>query len=124
MLPMTDLVRLGQSSGWYAVRCLFESTWPPNDGTDPAHRYEERITLWRATSMDDAIALAETEAEAYADTIDGVPSPYLGLAQGYALEGDPGHGAEVFSLMRSNHLSGTEYLDAFFDTGHEHQQHQ
>lgn len=118
---MANLERPGQLSGWYAVRCLFESTWPAIEQAEPSHRYEERITLWRAASIDEAIALAETEAEDYAKTVVGAPGPYLGLAQGCELEDEPGHGAEVFSLMRSSDLDSTVYLDTFFDTGREHQ---
>ncbi|MCG6499782.1 hypothetical protein [Kitasatospora sp. A2-31] len=83
--------------------------------------YEERITLWQASSADEAIALAEAEAGTYAA---GNGSHYLGLAQSYRLDGVPGAGAEVFSLLRDSPLEPDAYLDAFFDTGTEHQQHQ
>ncbi|MEU9944059.1 hypothetical protein [Streptomyces lavendulae] len=42
---------------WYGVRCAFE--WTTRDGRS----YEERITLWQAASADEAIAVAEAEAE-------------------------------------------------------------
>jgi hypothetical protein len=110
------------SSGWFAVRCLFRCGWPPTDAADHSNRYEERITLWRAGNIDEAIAKAEAEAHVYADTIDEAPSQYLGLAQAYALFDNPDQdGAEVFSLIRDSHLDGNNYLDAFYDTGHEHQ---
>lgn len=105
---------------WYAVRCVFRSAWlehadqlPPDE-----HLYEERITLWQATSTEEALALAEAEAIDYADDDD----EYLELAQAYKLLDSPGQGAEVFSLMRSSSLEADEYLDAHFDTGTERAQ--
>jgi len=43
---------------WFAVRCILRI---PAIGA-----YEERITLWRAGSFEDAVALAESEVEEYA----------------------------------------------------------
>ncbi|WP_404867651.1 hypothetical protein ACI1MP_03205 [Kitasatospora griseola] len=99
---------------WYGVRCVFE--WTAASGRS----YEERITLWQAPSADDAIALAEVEAETYARE-SGVE--YLGFAQSYRLgdRGVPGAGAEVFSLLRDSSLEPSAYLDAYFDTGAERQ---
>jgi hypothetical protein len=101
-------------SGWYGVRCVF---WWDRGGC-----YEERITLWRAGSFADAIALAEAEAVAYAQDLEDYPRTYVGLAQAYKLADVPGHGAEVFSLLRDSDLAAQEYLSAFFSTGREHQQ--
>jgi len=98
--------------GWFSVRCLFQfADQTPNV-------YEERITLWRADSTEEAIALAEAEAEEYADMLG---HQYLGLAQSYNLADEVGQGAEVYSLLRSSDLPPEDYLDAFFDTGSEHQ---
>ncbi len=99
-------------SPWYTVRCVFRSE------ADDGHVYEERITLWRAGGLDEAIALAETEAAEYAQ-IGQVE--YLGLAQAYWLQTPPDGGAEVFSLMRESDLDADDYLDQFFDTGRERQ---
>jgi hypothetical protein len=109
------------TSGWFAVRCLFRKSRVPT--TDPGgHGYEERITLWRASNIDEAIAKAETEALDYASIIKEAPDEYLGLAQAYALGDSPDQeGAEVFSLIRDSTLDPERYLDAFFDTGQEHQ---
>ncbi|WP_157720384.1 hypothetical protein [Friedmanniella luteola] len=108
---------------WFAVRCLFRKGWPRPDPASDDHRYEERITLWRTSDADAAIALAEAEAEEYASTIDEAPDEYLGLAQSYALFDSPDEpGAEVFSLLRTSKLDPDSYLDTFFDTGQEHQQ--
>ncbi|GAA0454640.1 hypothetical protein Aca07nite_69090 [Actinoplanes capillaceus] len=97
---------------WFSVRCLFRL----GNGT-PA-TYEERVTLWRASTFAEAVTSAEAEAEAYAADVAG---EYLGLAQVYSLSDEPGHGAEIFSLLRGSTLEPDAYLDAFFDTGDERQ---
>ena len=99
---------------WFAVRCVFQ--WETWEGAP----FEERITLWRADSLDAAIETAEREARAYADENDVT---YLSFAQAYALgdEGEIRPGAEVFSLLRDSALPPEQYLDTFFDTGREHQ---
>ena len=104
---------------WYAVRCIFAVGWPPEAA---GKIYEERITLWQASSFDEAIARAEAEAEEYASTIEESPSTYLGLAQAFRLFESPADGAEVFSLMRESELAPDEYLTTYFDTGAERQQ--
>ncbi|MEO3927862.1 hypothetical protein ABGB07_28925 [Micromonosporaceae bacterium B7E4] len=67
--------------------------------------------------FDQAIALAEAEALGYAaeqpDTISA------GLAQAYRMFDEPGHGAEIFSLVRESELDPRAYLTAFFDAGEE-----
>lgn len=103
---------------WYAVRCVFAVGWPPDAR---GKTYEERVTLWRAGSSEEAIERAEAEALEYAGTIDDSPSTYLELAQSYYLADEPGDGAEVYSLMRDSDLPPEEYLDTFFDTGSERQ---
>ena len=44
--------------GWYGVRHVIK--W--DDRVENGNSYEERVTLWRADSFDDAIRRAETEA--------------------------------------------------------------
>jgi hypothetical protein len=105
-----------ESSAWYGVRCVFQHGPDGPDGTS----YEERVTLWRAGSFDEAIGLAEAEAAEYAAGLADVVD--TGLVQAYALTEPPGHGAEVFSLIRDSVLTSDEYLDRFFDTGGERQQ--
>jgi hypothetical protein len=97
---------------WFSVRCLFKL------GQGVPATYEERITVWRASSPDEAVTLAEAEAGEYAADVAG---EYLGLAQVYSMDDQPGHGAELFSLLRDSTLAPTAYLDAFFDTGSERQ---
>ncbi|MEV4754349.1 hypothetical protein AB0J86_04420 [Micromonospora sp. NPDC049559] len=100
--------------GWFTVRCVFQV------GSDPASQvYEERLTLWRARSFDQAIALAEAEALEYVADQPGMT--FAGLAQAYRLFDEPEHGAEVFSLIRESGLDPQAYLTRFFDTGRERQ---
>ena len=110
------------STSWYSVRTVYLLS------VLAKNLYEERITVWRAASLAEAIELAEGEAREYGgDQGDGESAArpkYLGLAQGYAtsIEGDSvGSADEVFSLIRSSELEPNEYLDSFFDTGSERQ---
>ena len=106
-----------EKSGWFAVRCLFQHAAEADDNGV----YEERITLWSATSFEEAIAKAEAEAAEYAAILDSPPSSYVGLAQAYMLADQLEDGAEIFSLARKSELAPDEYLNAFFDTGTERQ---
>lgn len=94
---------------WYGVRCVFR------------HRglgvYEERVTLWRARSLDEAIGRGESEAYEYCADLDDVE--YAGFAEAYRMYGVPGEGAEVFSLMRESGLPAGDYVGRFFATGAE-----
>jgi hypothetical protein len=101
-----------QRPQWFTVRCIFQLK------SDAGFSYEERLTLWRAETIDDAIRLAEAEASDY-ETENG--SEYLGMAQAFQLFDHPEHGAEVFSLIRESDLEPEPYLDSFFDTGRESQ---
>ncbi|SDT80647.1 hypothetical protein [Actinoplanes derwentensis] len=103
---------MDKQEAWFSVRCLFRL-----DAEAPT-TYEERITLWRAISPEEAVTLAEAEAGEYVADLAG---EYLGLAQVYSMAAEPGHGAELFSLLRDSPLQPAAYLDAFFDTGDEHQ---
>jgi hypothetical protein len=100
----------------YSVRCIFR--WQSRPDQKRMYLYEERITLWLAGSIDEAIALAEEEAEIYAS--DG--EEYLGYCQAYAMSDDIDEsGVEVFSLLRQSDLDAKQYVGAFFFTGQEHE---
>jgi hypothetical protein len=101
-----------QDDRWYAVRSLFFDTEGPESA------YEERITLWQAADLDDALDRAAAEAAEYAEFA-GVT--YLSeFAQAYPLaDAPPRDGAEVFSLTRSSALPSRPYVEQFFDTGRE-----
>ncbi len=92
---------------WFGVRCVFH---------DPEGSYEERVTIWRAATFSDAVQLAEAEAEQYAEEVE---ASFMGFAQAFVMPEPPGHGAEVFSLLRDSELDPDVYLDTFFDTGQE-----
>ena len=104
------------SERWFGVRCVLRFGEP--DGASGG-LFEERITLWRATSEAAAVASAEDEAARYAEGL--APCQYLGLAQAFELAEPPGEGGEVFSMMRDSNLAPSAYLDRFFDTGDERQ---
>jgi hypothetical protein len=110
----------GTEVRWFGVRCVFAIGGPLQ--ADGVLTYEERVTIWRATSQDKAIELAEAEALKYAHQDEQHPDAYLGLAQCYELADTIGEGAEVFSLMRDSRLAPAGYLSAFFDTGAERQE--
>jgi len=81
------------------------------------HTYEERITLWSARDLDESIALAEADAQSYANESE---CEYLGFCQAYAMFTEVSvSGVEVFSLLRDSPLAPTEYVDTFFATGME-----
>jgi hypothetical protein len=65
---------------WFAVRCIFEldPSYGSRGSATTEHLYEERVTLWRTTSIDAALELAEREAQTdYADET----TWYLGLRE-------------------------------------------
>ena len=61
---------------WFAVRTVVAEMenrpWGPDDLGPGEIDYEERITLWRAPSVDAAIAYAEAEATQYVEDVGGV----------------------------------------------------
>ncbi len=100
---------------WYAVRSFYRFDPPDGEGQGV---YEERVVIFDADDVDAVMAMAEQEADEYADTV-GAES--LDCFQSFVLADQPGQGAEVFSLMRNSDLDASAYLDRFFDTGDERQ---
>jgi len=104
----------------FSVRTVLR--WPPRPEQRKRYLYEERITLWKAESLDEAIELAEIEAKVYL----GGQTEYLDLLQAFWLSEEftlPHQGVEVFSLLRESDLEPKAYLDTFFDTGFERESH-
>lgn len=100
----------------FSVRCIFR--WYSRPGQRAKCLYEERITLWQANSIDQAIELAEEEALTYASE----DMEFLGFSQAFALiHLIPANGIEIFSLLRESDLEPKQYLNTFFDTGFEHE---
>src|ERR1039457_2116208 len=101
---------------WYSARCILKNH-RRHDMTK-RNLYEERITIWKAKSFEEAVEKAEIEAREYADP----DSEYLGLAQAFNLFDDNlENGTEVFSLMRESNYNPKKYLDIYFDNGSERQ---
>jgi len=96
----------------FSVRCIFK--WSPRADQKLKYLYEERITLWRAENINQAIQFAEKEASEYSDE----SCEFLGFSQGYAMyESAQENGIEVFSLLRESDLEPELYLNSFFDSG-------
>lgn len=100
---------------WVSVRSVYETS------SGGKSVFEERVTIWRVGSLDDAISNASSEAVAYAESLTTPDSKteFLGLCQAYALMDTIENGAEVFSLLRRSDLDRATYLNHFFDTGNE-----
>jgi len=94
---------------WYSVRALFEA---------PAHGYfEERITMWRAESAEQALGKGEAEAREYAKQHGYT---FTGFIESFHLaEAHLSEGTEVFSLLRDSPLESREYISRHLDTGGE-----
>jgi hypothetical protein len=86
-----------QDDRWYAVRSLFRIAGEPESA------YEERITLWRADSPEEAFDRAEAEAVEYAEFIgrptsrtSGSPTTSLTPRLGTAPRSSPSCGTARF----------------------------
>ncbi|MET7353699.1 hypothetical protein [Streptomyces mirabilis] len=73
------------------------------------------MTLWTAGSLDEAIGRAEAEVGEYCAALGEVE--YSGFAEAFRMDGAPGVGAEVFSLMRESDLPSGAYVGKFYATG-------
>ncbi len=78
--------------------------------------YEERVTIWCAADFVETMNMAEAEAREYLDPTGDRSHSFVGLVQAFIMSEPPGHGAEVFSLMRYSDLAPEPYLTRFFDT--------
>jgi hypothetical protein len=120
----------------FSTRCIFR--WTEYE----EQPYEERITLWQANSLDEAIVLGEKEAVRYAEELG---FQYIGYCQAYRISQEDApdstevfsllreteltleedeevpNGLEVFSLLRDSDLPPEEYVNRFFDTGKEYE---
>lgn len=103
----------------YSVRSVIQ--WSKRPGHKKAFVYEERITAWNATSLDEAIALAEQEANAYADKHGFEALVFFQAYDMFDTVNELKNGVEIFSLVRESDLEESDYLDRFFDTGFEKQ---
>lgn len=97
----------------YSVRCLF--CHPTRKSEDEDFLYEERITLWRAESFEEAHRMAEKEARQYAEE---AKCSFLKSTDSFHLfERAMESGIEVFSTMRGSNLQPQNYERTFCVTG-------
>lgn len=101
----------------YSVRQIFQ--WRPSRDQKMKHVYEERITMWRAKSLEHAINKAEAGAQEYAKLN---RFKFCGQSQAFEPFEDLNvpQGTEVFSLLRDSDLPPRRYIRVFFATGAEH----
>jgi hypothetical protein len=109
-----------KSEPWFTVCCLFSHPTRANDGD--GHLYEERVTLWRSESWDEAYRLARIEALRYAEEADAI---FIDTTDACNLfDPECGHGTEVWSVMRGSHFDARTYTNTFCttqrDCGHEY----
>lgn len=104
----TELIQ-SMRQPWYSVRCLFHHPSRKNDGE--AYLYEERTTIWKAASFDEAHRLAEEEARKYAEEANCV---FIGSADSFHLFDESiSEGVEIFSVMRGSNFDPDAYKDTF-----------
>ncbi|MFE4308055.1 hypothetical protein ACFRR6_18665 [Streptomyces sp. NPDC056891] len=102
-----------EPKAWYGVRTFYRwLTWEDRP-------YEERVVVFRARSLDDAIERAERESAEYAREGD---FEVLDMVQAYRIsDGDEevGVGTEVFSQLHALDVPADEFLDRY-DSGPAH----
>lgn len=104
-----------EPKAWYSARTFYRwLTWENRP-------FEERVVLFRARSLDEAIALAERESAEYAREGD---LEVLDMVQAYRIsDGDEemGAGTEVFSRLHALDVPAKAFLDRY-DSGPAHTQ--
>lgn len=97
------------SEPWYSVKCLFHHPARKVEGED--FLYEERITLWKAESFEEAHRLAEEEARQYATESHCV---FVASTDSFHLfDEEIAQGVEVYSTMRGSNMSPATYRKTF-----------
>ena len=105
---------------WYSVKCVFKHDYLSRQHGEVV--YEERIVVLKASSLDEAIALGEVEANAYAG--DKGTVHYTGFISAFHMfERKLANRAEVYSLMRQSNMDTDAFLDHYYDDGSERTQH-
>lgn len=97
---------------WFGAKTLYR--WPDfyTEAGRGEYVYEERVVVLRARNQDDAIVHAEAEAIEYASAAnEGME--YLRSVEVYEMFDDIGHGAEVFSLLRTTPLDPPSFLERY-----------
>jgi hypothetical protein len=101
---------------WYSAKTVYKHDRLEN-GIYKAV-FEERIVVFLAHDLDDAISKAEIEAAEYCAKGENVR--YLNFVNVFKLFAERlTNGSEIYSLMRESELSADDYLDRFYDDGNE-----
>jgi hypothetical protein len=109
---MSQDALISPSQPWCAVKCLFSH--PSGAHAEDHFFYEERITLWQVSSFDEAFALAEAEAAAYARSN---TCTFIRATDSFHLsDREVGHGSEVWSVMRRSGMEPESYAQNAGDT--------
>jgi hypothetical protein len=109
---MSQDARSSPQQPWFAVKCLFSH--PARADASERFLYEERITLWRASSFQEAFALAEAEAAEYARSS---TCTFVRATDSFHLfEDSVSHGSEVWSVMRGSGMEPELYAETFCAT--------
>ncbi|MDP0490398.1 MAG: DUF4288 domain-containing protein [Verrucomicrobiota bacterium JB023] len=99
---------------WYAVKCIFSHPSRAKEGE--GNLYEERITLWKAESWNEAFRKAEKEAKEY----EAEDCVFIEATDAFHLFDDEiKNGTEVWSGMRDSHFDSDTYIKTFCVSGRE-----
>jgi hypothetical protein len=101
---------------WYSVKGWFRWYMADGGATD---RFEERVVLFRAISLDDALDRAEAESVVYCQ-----PDPKanfrvepVGIWHAHRIEDAPAEGVEVFSRRIETDLSNEAFKARYNQAG-------
>lgn len=102
---------------WYAVKGLFRWYFPDTEETD---RIEERVVIFKATSFDDALDLAEKEAVVYCkkDPKSNFKIEPCGWWHAYWVGEEPQHGVEIFSRGCKTQLESKPFIRRYYPKSH------
>lgn len=98
---------------WFSVQTHFRIQ-PGAVLPERGQTYEERITIWLASSADEAAQLGEAEADDYASENGYERLDYL---VAFELFDDPTAGKEVWSYVRESSLEAGAYLQRYVIEG-------
>jgi len=99
---------------WYGAKALFVHDDISTQDGKPC--YEERVVILLAEGEDQAISLAEDEANEYVKNLD--ETRFLGfISVFHTFIEELGNGSEVYSIMRSIDMEEEEFVDHYFDDG-------
>jgi hypothetical protein len=94
---------------WYTVKCLFHH--PTRKAEEELYLFEERTTLWKADSFEEAHRLAEDEARVYASEAHCV---FVASTDSFHLfDSTVKQGTEVYSTMRGSNMEPSVYRNTF-----------